>query len=226
MLKRIATALVLIPIVLFIILRAPGSVLAVVAGGVALATVAEFLKLTESYGVRPQRSACLAGCAIFFLVLAALSMEENVQLAAGRFLLIFCIAAAIAPFVYLSFAMRRAKLDEGYPAAAASVCALGYIALPLGMLVQLRQQNAGAFWVLYLLLVVWVGRCVRVFCRALSGTSPDVAAHQSEKNLGGRGCVGPGKRAGRRGTVPPCRIDKPLDAVAWADRAARRNVWT
>jgi len=157
LLKRIATAVVLIPVVLFIILRAPGSVLAVVAGGVALATIAEFLKLTESYGVRPQRTACLAGCAIFFLVLAVFSMEENVQLAAGRFLLIFCISAAIAPFAFLSLAMRRAKLDEGYPAAAASVCALGYIALPLGMLVQLREQSAGAFWVLYLLLVVWSG---------------------------------------------------------------------
>jgi phosphatidate cytidylyltransferase len=32
-----------------------------------------------------------------------------------------------------------------------------YIALPLAMLVQLRQQWAGAFLILYLLLVVWAG---------------------------------------------------------------------
>jgi phosphatidate cytidylyltransferase len=37
------------------------------------------------------------------------------------------------------------------------VFAFTYIALPMGMLVQLRQQWAGAFYLLYLLLVVWAG---------------------------------------------------------------------
>ena len=53
--------------------------------------------------------------------------------------------------------MRRAELRSGYPAAAASVFAFTYIALPMGMLVQLRQQSAGAIYLLYLLLVVWAG---------------------------------------------------------------------
>ena len=53
--------------------------------------------------------------------------------------------------------MRREQLSSAYPAAAASVFAFTYIALPMGMLVQLRQQWAGAFYVLYLLLVVWAG---------------------------------------------------------------------
>ena len=48
-------------------------------------------------------------------------------------------------------------LGAGYPAAAASVFAFTYIALPMAMLVQLRQQWAGAFHLLYLLLVVWAG---------------------------------------------------------------------
>ena len=55
MLKRIATAVVLIPIVMLLVLRAPVPVVAVVAGAVALITVHEFLKLTESYGVQPLR---------------------------------------------------------------------------------------------------------------------------------------------------------------------------
>src|SRR6202030_2239398 len=42
-------------------------------------------------------------------------------------------------------------------AAAAGVFAFTYIALPLGMLVQIRQQWAGGFLLLYLLLVVWAG---------------------------------------------------------------------
>ena len=51
MLKRIATAVVLIPVVLLLILRAPVPVLAIFAGIVALLTIHEFLKLTESYRV-------------------------------------------------------------------------------------------------------------------------------------------------------------------------------
>jgi phosphatidate cytidylyltransferase len=53
--------------------------------------------------------------------------------------------------------MRRAQLSGAYPAAAASAFAFVYIAVPMAMLVQLRQQWAGAFWLLYLLLVVWAG---------------------------------------------------------------------
>jgi phosphatidate cytidylyltransferase len=48
-------------------------------------------------------------------------------------------------------------LSGAYPAAAASTFAFVYIAVPMAMLVQLRQQWAGAFWLLYLLLVVWSG---------------------------------------------------------------------
>ena len=47
--------MVLIPIVLALILRAPVPALAFVAAGVALLTVQEFLKLAESYGVHPLR---------------------------------------------------------------------------------------------------------------------------------------------------------------------------
>ena len=48
-------------------------------------------------------------------------------------------------------------MSDAYPAAAASAFAFAYVALPMAMLVQLRQQWAGAFWLLYLLLVVWAG---------------------------------------------------------------------
>ena len=157
MLKRIATAVVLIPIVLLLVLRAPVPVLAVVALGVALATLTEFLKLTESYGVQPQRMASWVVTALFFAALAFYASGDAPQLAAGKFLLILSLTAAAAPFIFLSLAMRRAQLPTAYPAAAASTFGIVYIAVPLGMLVQLRQQSAGAFWILYLLLIVWAG---------------------------------------------------------------------
>jgi phosphatidate cytidylyltransferase len=157
LLKKIATAVVLIPIVLAMILRAPIPVLAVVAGLVALVTIHEFLKLIESYGVQPLRNLTLIFSAIFFVLLAFNFGNEKPLLSTAVF--VYCIgcAAALAPFIFLTRAMRGETLSQGYPAAAAGVFAFTYIALPMGMLVQLRQQWAGAFYLLYLLLVVWAG---------------------------------------------------------------------
>jgi phosphatidate cytidylyltransferase len=157
LLKRIATAIVLIPLVLVLILRAPVPVLAVVAGIIALLTIHEFLKLTESYGVRPLRVLTYIFTGIFFALLAFNFGNEKPLLSTAVFVYCLGFAAAIAPFIFLTRAMKNEDLSSGYPAAAASVFAFTYIALPMGMLVQLRQQWAGAFYLLYLLLVVWAG---------------------------------------------------------------------
>ena len=157
MLKRVATAVVLIPIVLALILRAPLPVLSVVAAVVALLTIFEFLKLTESYGVQPLRLPTYLFSGFFFLVLAISASSQTPLLSTGKFLVVLAFAAAIAPFFFLTVVMRRGELRSGYPAAAASVFAFTYIALPMGMLVQLRELAAGAIYLLYLLLVVWAG---------------------------------------------------------------------
>jgi phosphatidate cytidylyltransferase len=157
LLKRIATAVVLIPIVLALILRGPVPVVAVVSAIVALITIHEFLKLTESYGVQPLRLPTYIFVGVFFLLLALNVGDEKPLLSTAIFVYCLGFAAAIAPFLALSILMRRQELRSSYPAAAASVFAFTYIALPMGMLVQLRQQWAGAFYLLYLLLVVWAG---------------------------------------------------------------------
>jgi phosphatidate cytidylyltransferase len=157
LLKRVATAVVLIPIVLALVLRAPVAVLTVVAAVVALLTIHEFLKLTESYGARPLRWPTYIFAGLFFLALAISASGETPLSSIGKFLIVLAFAAAIAPFLFLTILMRRTDLSSGYPAAAAAVFAFTYIALPMGMLVQLREQAAGAIYLLYLLLVVWAG---------------------------------------------------------------------
>jgi phosphatidate cytidylyltransferase len=157
LLKRIATAVVLIPIVLLLVLRAPVPVVAVVTAAIALITVQEFLKLTEPYGVEPLRLPTYIFVGLFFLLLAASAAGDAPQPSALKFVLGTAFACALAPFVFLTIAMRRTKMSGAYPAAAAASFAFVYIVLPMGMLVQLRQQWAGAFWLLYLLLIVWAG---------------------------------------------------------------------
>ena len=157
MLKRIATAVVLIPIVMLLVLRAPVPVLAVVAAVVALITVHEFLKLTECYGVQPMRLPTFIFVGFLFLVLSLAAAVETPQLYTLKFVVAMGFASAIAPFIFLTITMRRSQLSEAYPAAAAAMFAFAYIALPMAMVVTLREQIAGAFWLLYLLLVVWAG---------------------------------------------------------------------
>jgi phosphatidate cytidylyltransferase len=163
LLKRIATAVVLIPIVLALILRAPVPVVAAVAGLAALLTMREFLKLTEAYGVRPMPLPTYIFTGLFFLSLGMAGTGDTPLLSTGEFLLGLGFAATIAPFLFLTRAMRGEDLPSGYPAAAASVFAFAYIALPMAMLVQLRWQWAGAFYLLYLLLVVWAGDILAYF---------------------------------------------------------------
>ena len=157
LLKRVATAVVLIPIVVLLVLRAPVPVLAAVAALVALLTVQELLKLTEAYGVHPFRRTTYILVALFFLLLAINPGNDKPLLSTAISVYTLGFAAAIAPFIFLVVGMRSVELSRAFPAAAASVFAFTYIALPLGFLVQIREQWAGAFLLLYLLLLVWAG---------------------------------------------------------------------
>jgi len=157
MIKRIATAIVLIPLVLLLVLKAPLYVLAMVAGAVAVLAIAEFLKLTTHYAAEPLTTATYAFVAIFFACVIVASTNRTPLVEATAVIYATAAAAAIAPFIFLTLAMRRANLATGSPAAAASVFAFGYIAIPMALLVEIRQQPAGAIWTIYTLLSVWSG---------------------------------------------------------------------
>jgi phosphatidate cytidylyltransferase len=155
LLKRVLTAVVLIPVVLILVLRAPVPVLAVVTAAIALLAIHELLKLSEAYGIHPQRWPTYTFVGLFFLIIAIPSATP--LLSTSGFAYIALSAAVLAPFLFLSIGMHRAELATAFPAALVSTFAFAYIALPLASLVQLREQWQGAFYLLYLLLVVWAG---------------------------------------------------------------------
>jgi phosphatidate cytidylyltransferase len=157
LLKRILTAVLLIPIVLLLVLRAPVSVVALVTALVALLAVQELLKISEAYKVRPFHWPTYIFVGLFFLFLAVNFGRDTPLLSTSVFAGSAVFVAAIAPFVFLVIGMRRADLSTGFPAAMTSAFAFAYIALPLGCLVQIREQASGAFLLLYLLLLVWAG---------------------------------------------------------------------
>ena len=162
LLKRVLTAVVLIPIVLLLVLRAPIPVLALVAALVALLAVQELLKLAEAYGIRPFRWPTYIFVGLFFLFMA-LSPPSKPLLDTAIFINTIGFAAAMAAFVFPVLGMRRADLSTSFPAATVSVFAFAYVALPLAFLVQIREQWSGGFMLLYLLLVVWAGDIAAFF---------------------------------------------------------------
>ena len=169
LLKRVLTAVVLIPIVLLLVLRAPVAVLAFVAGVVALLAIHELLKLAEGYNIRPLYKPTYIFAGLFFLLIAV-SPEQTPALSTSGFAFTAVCAAAFAPFIFLAIAMRRDELSSAFPAAMTAAFAFAYIALPMASLVQMREQWEGSFFILYLLLLVWAGDIFAYFIGKSLGT--------------------------------------------------------
>ena len=152
--------------------------MAIVAGAVALLAVAEFLKLAARYGVQPMWRPTYGYVVLFFLFVIAASTNRVPLVETTAMIYGLALAVAVVPFVFLTIAMRRTELASGYPAAAASVFAFTYIAIPMALLVQIRQQPAGAILVIYTLLVVWAGDIFAYFVGKAIGRhrmSPEIS---------------------------------------------------
>jgi phosphatidate cytidylyltransferase len=182
MIKRIATAVVLIPLVLLLVLKAPLYVLAIFAGTVALLAIAEFLHLTTPYAVQPLATATYVFVVLFFAFVTFACANATPEIETTSLLFGMAVAAALSPFIFLTVAMRRSDLRMGYPAAAASSFAFAYIAIPMALLVGIRQLPAGAIWTIYTLLAVWAGDIFAYFVGKAIGRhrmSPEISPRKT-----------------------------------------------
>ena len=160
--KRVLTAVILIPIVLVLVLRAPVPLLALLVALVAIQTLREYTDLSAHYNLQPFRKPVYVMAAISFVALAAQS-GQNYLTTTVQMLFAIAVATVAVAFFFLAIAMRREPLATGFPAAAAATLGYVYIVVPLAMLVQLRQQGSGAFLILYALIVVWTGDTVAYY---------------------------------------------------------------
>jgi phosphatidate cytidylyltransferase len=143
--KRILTAVILIPIVLFLVLRAPVLWLAVAAGVVALLALYEYLALALGGEGRGLGIVTLVTAIVFFVA---------VIIAPALFMLPALTAAA---FLLLTVAAFTRPASEVLPATASSFFGVVYIAFPLATLPLIATLENGRSLILFLLLVVWTG---------------------------------------------------------------------
>lgn len=154
--KRVLTALVLIPLVLLAVFRAPDWLFTLLVGVVAVLATIEYLQIAAKYGYRvyPVVTLCTMGMMFFALMVGGSGprpVAVEVLAIAGLVLLLFL------PSLLLALGMRGENLREALPGAALSYFAVPYIALPMFCLAIMRFRWSGWFFVLFTFFAVWVG---------------------------------------------------------------------
>jgi phosphatidate cytidylyltransferase len=148
--KRILTALVLIPLVIALVFFAPDWAVTLATSAVALLAAWEYLGIAAATDARPARIPVLVAIALLFLVW--LRWPDKLVEALG--------ALALALLVYCAFSspIERALRDS-----ATAVFCLFYTGSTLVALPALRSAEDGKSLVVFLLCVVWAGDIVALY---------------------------------------------------------------
>ena len=148
--KRILTALVLIPLVLALVFLGPKWLFTLVTAGVAMLAAWEYLGLAEQGEAKPPRVAVLL--AISGLFAGVFEWPDLTAVIFGIF--------SLALLVYCTF---RAPVQRVMADATASVFCLLYCGFTLMALPALREQPNGPSLVAFLLCAVWAGDTVALY---------------------------------------------------------------
>lgn len=165
MLKRVATAAVLMPLIVILVYWGPTPAVALVAAAVALLALFEFFGLTAHMGLRAfgiWTMICAAG--LFYAQWAA--GGAGVHRLGSDWELIHDASAASIEAILLAFIFgaaligiaSRKPLADVLPGISASAGGLLMIALPFSYIVRMDgRPNAGPVLVLFTLAVIWAG---------------------------------------------------------------------
>jgi phosphatidate cytidylyltransferase len=142
--KRVVTAVVLIPLVLLLIFEAPFWLITPVVASVAELALWEYLALADASDAKTPRIAVMIAVALLFVVVFR----------RPDFLGPLLGALALALFIVCAF---RSPLKRVLPDTAYSVFGMLYVGVPLTTLPLLSEQENGPSLLLFLFLVVWAG---------------------------------------------------------------------
>ena len=191
--KRVATAAVLIPCVVGLVLGAPTALVAVALALVILLAVFEYFSLGEAIGHRAYRlwTAFCATLLVYVQYLAAMDAQHSLNdgPAVHRILGLFKLATPSVADVLFVFLLgvtiltvtTRRPMVEALPAAGLSSSALLLVALPLTFAVRLHGISlVGKYVLLFSLVITWIGDSAAYFVGRAIGRHP-FAPHLSPK---------------------------------------------
>ncbi len=152
--KRVLTAVVLVPVVLAAVFWAPLWLLGIFCAAVAILALAEYFKLEAGQGLSPLRAAGYAFCVIAFALLIVVNVPLGFYSDAS--VAVMAILLILSPFLFLAFALSQTDLRNGIHSAAMSWIGCFYVTLPLACIFLLRLGRR-EFWILLIFLLTWCG---------------------------------------------------------------------
>jgi phosphatidate cytidylyltransferase len=195
MLLRLATAAVLIPIVVALVWWAPAIVLAGIAAVVAILALVEFLNLAERIGLRGFRLWTYFCTVLIFYAQFSLGRIETHSLAGGLSMVrdaaggTLSIEAALLIFLFGSIVLgllTKRPLHDVLPAIAIGSAALLFVVLPFSYIVRLDElEPVGRQLVLFTLVLVWAGDMLAYFVGKSLGRVPMAPALSPKKTWEG-----------------------------------------
>jgi phosphatidate cytidylyltransferase len=173
MLLRLATAAVLIPIVVVLVWWAPPIVLAGIAAVVTILALVEFLNLGERIGLRGFKLWTYFCTVLMFYAQFSLGRIETHTLAGGISMVrdaaggTLSVEASLLIFLFgcvLLGLITKRPLHEVLPAIAIGSAALLFVVLPFSYIVRLDEiEPVGRQLVLFTLVLVWAGDMLAYF---------------------------------------------------------------
>lgn len=154
--KRLLTAVVLIPIVLALTFKAPLWLFSAVVCVVAMLAMREYMELVAAYGYEPLRLTTYIITPLYFACLAVLA--ERVSGEVSACFLVLAAGAATVPvsFVYVLLGLRK-ELKLALPSAALTLAGFIYVCFGMAAVILIRIVPLGSFYLLYLFIIVWAG---------------------------------------------------------------------
>jgi len=191
--KRIATAVVLIPGVVALILKGSTAVVALALALVILLALFEFFALGDAIGHRAYKfwtATCALGIVYVQWLQVVLRQREpgEAVLYSGPIQFVFLSGLRVEDIFFffligvaaITLATKR-PLVEGLPAAGISSSGLLFVALPLSYTVRLHGAGLLGPWILlFALVITWVGDTAAYFVGRAFGKRP-FAPHLSPK---------------------------------------------
>lgn len=171
--KRVLTAVVLIPLVLLVVFGAPFWLFSVVVGLLVVLSLHEYLNIVEHSGIEPVR-----WVAYPLAILIVVYMSSVVSIWFGESVRHYTrylapvsgwIVVLLTSLLFGVPVIFRRELRTALAAAASSAFGLFYVAIPLAGLIYMRWTPRISVLIVFILLSVWAG---------------DIAAYYVGKNFG------------------------------------------
>src|ERR1700735_893917 len=154
MLLRIATAAVLIPIVVALVWFGPPALLAALAGVVAILALFEFFDIGDKVGLRAFKKWTYFSTALIFYSQYSVGLGETRSFTGGVSVVRNAVGGVLS----------RGPLLEVLPALAISAAGIVFIALPFSYIVRVNEiERVGRQLILFTLVLIWAGDMLAYF---------------------------------------------------------------